>query len=170
MKKILFAACVLAGLSHAPAVAADMPAPVYKAPPYIAPQANWSGFYLGGHAGYDWGRTRVLEWACFEQTHVDGVISRARFRKLYPDVIPTRPEEFEAWWADGTRALRLLDAQLATRDYLVGDALTAADLLLYAYVHRASEGGFDMTPFTSLGRWFTRIEARPNHLPIDVSP
>ncbi len=44
-------------------------------------------------------RTRVLEWMCFEQTHVDGVISRARFRRLYPDAIPTREEEFVAWHA-----------------------------------------------------------------------
>jgi outer membrane immunogenic protein len=31
-------------------------APVYKAP---APAFSWTGFYIGGHAGYLWGRTRV---------------------------------------------------------------------------------------------------------------
>src|SRR4051812_6608453 len=57
-------------------------------------------------------RSRVLEWIGFEQTHVDGVISRARFRRLYPDVIPTRPEEHTAWLKEGHEALRLLDEHL----------------------------------------------------------
>ena len=44
------------------ALAADMPlkAPVTKAP-IAAPPYDWSGFYVGGHIGYLWGRTRVEE-------------------------------------------------------------------------------------------------------------
>lgn len=40
----------------------------------------------------------------------------------------------------------------------------------YAYVHRAAEGGLDLTPFTALHGWFARIEARPAYLPIDHAP
>lgn len=112
-------------------------------------------------------RTRVLQWTCFEQTQVDGVISRARFRRAFPDVIPTRPEEFEAWWRDGTRALRVLDAHLSERPFLVDDRFTIADIVLYAYVHRADEGGFDLAGFHALHDWFGRIEARPAYLPLD---
>lgn len=115
-------------------------------------------------------RTRVLQWMCFEQTHVDGVISRARFRRLHPAAIPTRPEEFEAWWAQGKQALKILDQHLGARDYLVKNRFSIADIALYAYVHRAAEGGFDMAPFTALHRWFARIEARPTHLSIDEVP
>lgn len=41
--------------------AADMPtkAPVYQAPVVIP--YNWTGFYVGGHVGYFWGRTHVEE-------------------------------------------------------------------------------------------------------------
>jgi len=39
------------------ALAADMP---LKAP-IAAPPYDWSGFYVGGHIGYLWGRTRVEE-------------------------------------------------------------------------------------------------------------
>ena len=115
-------------------------------------------------------RTRILQWMCFEQTHVDGVISRARFRRLYPAAVPTRPEEFEAWWAQGTRALEILNAQLRHHEYLVGDSFSIADIANYAYVHRAAEGGFDMAPFGALREWFGRIEARPAYLPIDEVP
>jgi glutathione S-transferase len=115
-------------------------------------------------------RTRVLQWMCFEQTHVDGVISRARFRRLHPDVIPTRPEEFEAWWAQGKLALGVLSARLTEHDYVVDDQFSIADIALYAYVHCANEGGFDLAAFPALHEWFARIEARPAYLPIDKTP
>jgi len=55
MKKRSVAALLLASLwTVAPAAAADLPF-AYKAPP-IAPAAyNWTGFYVGGNAGYAWG-------------------------------------------------------------------------------------------------------------------
>ena len=48
-------------VSGSAAIAADLPvpAPVYPAPVYKAPVAarpyNWTGFYVGGNAGYGWG-------------------------------------------------------------------------------------------------------------------
>lgn len=115
-------------------------------------------------------RTRVLQWMCFEQSNIGPVIGRARFRRTYPQVVPTRPEEFDGWLAQGTRALGVLDAQLAARPFIVGETLTIADLALYSYTHVAAAGGFELTPFGHLRRWFARIEARPAHVPIDVSP
>lgn len=59
MKKlfVLAAALFVCGLAGS-ANAADMPtkAPVYKAPPVVAPY-NWTGFYLGVNGGYGWGTT-----------------------------------------------------------------------------------------------------------------
>lgn len=43
-------------VATAPAIAADMrAAPVYKAPVLGAPAFSWTGFYVGGNAGYAWG-------------------------------------------------------------------------------------------------------------------
>jgi opacity protein-like surface antigen len=49
-RKLLLAGMVLGAGSISPALAADMPvkAPV-AAPPFVS---NWSGIYIGGHAGY----------------------------------------------------------------------------------------------------------------------
>lgn len=115
-------------------------------------------------------KTRVLQWMCFEQSNIGPVIGRARFRRTFPEVVPTRPEEFAAWLAQGTRALRVLDAELSQRPFIVGDALTIADFALYSYVHVAAAGGFDLTPFEHIARWFGRIEARPAHVRIDEMP
>ena len=51
---------VAAGLAGHSAFAADVAVPVYKAPPPVRAY-DWSGPYIGGHLGYDWGRTRVLD-------------------------------------------------------------------------------------------------------------
>jgi glutathione S-transferase len=115
-------------------------------------------------------RTRVLQWMCFEQTNVDGVISRARFRRRFPRVIATRPDEHDAWLRDGTRTLQLLDTHLQMHNFMVAGALSIADFAMYSYVHRADEGGFDLQMFTNLRRWFERIEQRPRHISIDTDP
>ena len=115
-------------------------------------------------------RTRVLQWMCFEQTHVDGVISRARFRRLYPDAVPTRAEEFEAWWGEGKRALALLEQQLVRSEYLVAGSYSIADICLFAYVHRAPEGGFDLQPYPATLAWCQRIQSRAAFIPLDQRP
>jgi outer membrane immunogenic protein len=52
MKKIILAT-VLAGVGSTAALAADLGARTYsKAPPMAEAAYNWTGFYLGGHAGY----------------------------------------------------------------------------------------------------------------------
>ena len=58
MKKLMSASVALAAMIAGPAVAADMPAPVYKAPP-MAPLYNWSGFYLGIEGGGAWGQSQL---------------------------------------------------------------------------------------------------------------
>jgi outer membrane immunogenic protein len=51
MKKILLAATV-AALSSTAVFAADLPARTYtKAPAYVAPVYNWTGFYIGAQVG-----------------------------------------------------------------------------------------------------------------------
>ncbi|MDP9033921.1 MAG: glutathione S-transferase family protein [Myxococcota bacterium] len=115
-------------------------------------------------------RARALEWLCFEQTHVDGVISRARFRRLFPHVIPTREEEFAAWLAEGHAALEVLNAHLARHGFLVGERFTIADIGLYAYTHCAEAGGFDLKPYVPLREWFERVKGQRGHLPIDETP
>ena len=59
MVSVIIAAAV-GGISAASAT--DLPAPVYtKAPVAVHPAYDWSGFYLGLHAGYVWGRSRVFD-------------------------------------------------------------------------------------------------------------
>jgi outer membrane immunogenic protein len=53
MRKMVFASAVFALLVGAPALGADLPV---KAPVVPPPIFTWTGFYVGGNAGYSWGR------------------------------------------------------------------------------------------------------------------
>ena len=51
--QLLTSAAVVALVAAGPALAADLP---LKTPLPVVAAWNWSGFYIGGHAGYGWGR------------------------------------------------------------------------------------------------------------------
>jgi outer membrane immunogenic protein len=55
------AAFVMLATAGQPAAAADIGRMPAKAPPMVAPVPvqNWTGLYVGGNAGYSWGRTEV---------------------------------------------------------------------------------------------------------------
>ncbi len=58
MKKLLLSGAAFAALAVSPALAADLRAPVYKAPPPVE-YYNWTGFYIGTHSGVAVGDTRT---------------------------------------------------------------------------------------------------------------
>ena len=60
MKRVLRAAAALTALAAAgqPAAAADVGRVPARAPVFApVPVENWTGLYIGGNAGYSWGRT-----------------------------------------------------------------------------------------------------------------
>jgi outer membrane immunogenic protein len=66
MKKTVLSAFVVGALLSGPAMAADLPARmVTKAPP-LPVLYNWTGFYIGGNAGYAWGSSDVTTSTIFD--------------------------------------------------------------------------------------------------------
>ena len=54
--KALATAAFAAMAASSAASAADMAPRYTKAPPTMVEVWNWTGFYIGGNAGYSWGR------------------------------------------------------------------------------------------------------------------
>jgi glutathione S-transferase len=115
-------------------------------------------------------RHRVRAWLNFEQTWVDGVISRARFRRVFPAVLPTPETFFASWDAEGRRALQILDEHLRSTEYMVANRFTVADIGLYAYVHVAQDGGFRLDDYPSVTRWLQRVAGERGILPMGMNP
>lgn len=113
-------------------------------------------------------RAKVLQWMFFEQYEHEPSIAIVRFWVAYsgrPEAFADRLEERRA---AGYHALDVLERGLAGRDHLVGEALTLADLSLYAYTHVADEGGFDLGRYEAIPAWLERVAAEPGHVPIDA--
>jgi glutathione S-transferase len=113
-------------------------------------------------------RAQVLQWMFFEQYDHEPAIAVARFWLRYsgrPQLFEDRREERTA---AGYRALDVMERHLADRAWFVGDAMTLADVALYAYTHVADEGGFDLGRYPSISTWLGRVAAQPGHVPIDA--
>jgi glutathione S-transferase len=113
-------------------------------------------------------RAQVLQWMFFEQYDLEPAIAVVRFWVAYsgqPEAFePERPAKMKA----GERVLRALDEHLEGREYVVGNALTLADIALYGYTHVAEEGGFSLEPHAAVRAWLRRVASEPGHVPIDA--
>ena len=76
--------------------------------------------------------------------------------------------QLETRWMAGEAALCLMEKHLETHDWFVGDALTLADICLYAYTHVAEEGGFKLSRYPAIQSWLARVAALPGHVTISA--
>jgi glutathione S-transferase len=98
-------------------------------------------------------RAQVAQWLAFEQERVMGGLGGPRFRLLTGRA---SREQLEPRLATGRGALEVLDAHLAARDWLVGEAPSIADLGLFAYV--------SVSPLeipAAVAAWLDRVRALP---------
>lgn len=107
---------------------------------------------------------QVLAWQFFEQYSHEPYIAVARFIAKYLGLPENRRNDYEAKQTDGHKALGVMEQTLRQQNYLVGNALTIADISLYAYTHVAHEGGFDLSLYPAIQAWLTRIEQHPKHI------
>lgn len=68
-------------------------------------------------------------------------------------------------------ALGVLEAELATRDWLVGDRLTMADISCCAYLYYPEPFGFERADYPAISAWLDRISETPGWKhPYDLMP
>lgn len=61
--------------------------------------------------------------------------------------------------------LKVMDAQLTTRHFLVGHSATRADIAGYSYISAAPEGNVDLSAYTNVRAWLARVEALKGFVP-----
>ena len=102
-------------------------------------------------------RARMLEWMFWEQYSHEPYVAVARFQVRYAGkpVSELEPRLVER----GKGALQRLEDGLALSTFLVGDAVSLADVALVAYTRVAHEGGFDLGDYPAVAAWVKRVEA-----------
>lgn len=58
----------------------------------------------------------------------------------------------------------ILEQHLEKNSWLATGRVTIADVAIYPYVALASEGKFNLQPYTAIGRWMDRIKALPGYV------
>jgi len=112
-------------------------------------------------------KARVLQWLFFEQYSHEPYIAVSIFIVKYLRNPADRQLDLAAKRKPGYAALDVMDAQLAETDFLAGDDYTIADIALYAYTHRAKEGGFSLDDFANVQRWLEAVAKQPGHASMD---
>ena len=80
------------------------------------------------------------------------------------------PLDPDAAKAAAARLLQFMDSHLATRNWLVAERCTLADIALFTYISHAPEGGIALSPYPHVSEWLARIEDLPGYVSMVRSP
>jgi glutathione S-transferase len=100
-------------------------------------------------------RAQVVSWLSFEQERIMGGLGNPRFRLLTgrdTSSVETRLET-------GRGALSVLDSHLERRSFVVGAAVSIADLGLFPYISVAGDAGVSLSDWPRVSAWLDRIRS-----------
>lgn len=118
---------------------------------YIADQAP--GTQLAPHAG-TMERYRLIEWLNF--------ITSELHKGFSPLFKPTTPDDYKPIAREQLeQRLAWVDAELAEKQFLMGDHFTVADGYLFVILRWAKSMKFDLAQWPTLNTYFDRVAARP---------
>ncbi|WP_305671534.1 glutathione S-transferase family protein, partial [Falsiroseomonas sp.] len=106
-------------------------------------------------------RTRIYQWLFFEQYSHEPYIAVARNLMAWKREAHLHRERLTDCATRGAAALDVMERALAAAPFLAGDTPSVADLALFAYTHRADEGGFDLARWPAVQGWVDRVAALP---------
>jgi glutathione S-transferase len=111
-------------------------------------------------------QAQALSWMFWEQNQHEGVIAVRAAILCYDHRADQRtPERLGALLEQGNALLAIMERHLSTRNWLVGDRASVADICLYAYTHTAdTRGGYDLTLFPHVQAWLARVAALPGYI------
>ncbi|TCG07167.1 glutathione S-transferase [Paraburkholderia steynii] len=69
--------------------------------------------------------------------------------------------DWEAAKAIAIKLFDLIEPEMASKPFAIGDHPTIADIAAYSYIAHAPEGGVSLEPYPNLRAWLRRIEALP---------
>ena len=117
-------------------------------------------------------RDEVLRWLFFDNHKFTSYFATWRFMKSFAAKEPD-PTIAAFLKSRIDSAFGVVDKHLAARKYLVGDALSIADMSLSGYLfYPTAESGYEIAPrFPNIAAWLTRVRALDGWAdPYDILP
>ncbi|NRB40316.1 MAG: glutathione S-transferase family protein [Pseudomonadales bacterium] len=135
------------------------------------PESNAALWYLSSETDLmpedKFDQAKVLQWMFFEQYSHEPFIATSRYWMHILDQEEQYKNELEEKSPKGYAALDVMEQHLEMETFFVGNKFSAADITLYAYTHVANEGGFDLSKYTAINDWFSRVENVKNYVSIN---
>ena len=122
---------------------------------------------LAGRDAFE--RADILRWMFFEQHTLEPNLATVRFIVRFLGNPPERRDQVESMRLRGYKALDTLEQRLAGHDFVANDRYSIADIALYAYVHVAPEGGFDLARFPCVRAWLDRVALEPRYVRMEAA-
>ena len=141
----------------------------------VLAESNAILLHLGEGTGFipedSYERALAYQWLFFEQYSHEPYIAVRRALLTFPNrKKDATPERLALTLERGDKALRVMEKRLAEAPFFAGQAISVADIALYAYTHVAEEGGFDLGGYPSVIAWLRRVESDPGHVPMSWLP
>lgn len=112
--------------------------------------------------------SKLLQWQFFEQYSHEPYIAVARYINVYLGLPAEKKAEYDAKQAGGYRALAVMEHQLSSTPFLLGDTISLADISLFAYTHVAHEGGFDLSAYPAIRNWIQLVKDQKGFVPMNA--
>ena len=150
--------------------------PVLQEGDRVLTQSGMNLFHLAERSGQFGGstpeaRNEVLRWTLWDNHKFSSQIGMCRFlMNFLPEA--KRPAEVIAFTQGRLRAAyQVLDAHLASRDWVADAAPTIADFSCCSYLYYPEPFGFDRAEWPAIDLWLDRISALPGWAhPYDLMP
>jgi glutathione S-transferase len=114
------------------------------------------------------GQAEVCRWLIYEQSDVMPMIGGLRFRLVTNRFTPDSDEARRR--REGARdVLRILDQHLQSRQFLLAERYTIADIATFAYSHVTEEAGIETSAYTAFRSWLDRVRSQPRFVD-DLQP
>src|SRR5262249_26332493 len=113
----------------------------------------------------------MLRWLFWEQYNHEPNIATLRFwmREVGVDQLTELQRlQMTPKRTAGNEALKLMEEHLTDHEWFVGDAMSLADICLFAYTQDAGDAESDLTHNPHLLEWVEHIKGLPRYLPMDA--
>ncbi|MFT5868899.1 MAG: glutathione S-transferase [Paracoccaceae bacterium] len=113
----------------------------------------------------------VLRWTIFDNQKICGMAGPLRFVMNFLPAEKRSADIIAFLTGRLTAALQILETTLATRDWLVGGALSNADIACCGYLYYPEPFSFERVAYPHIDAWLDRIAATPGWKhPYDLMP
>jgi glutathione S-transferase len=149
--------------------------PVLQVGERLIPESNAASHYLADGSRLipadPFDHADMLRWMFWEQYSHEPNIATLRFwmRSIGIEGLSEAQRlQMAPKREAGTAALALMNDHLKRRDWFVADAISLADVSLFAYTHVADEADYDLELYPNVIRWMERIMKLPDFVPMDA--